>query len=121
MRDQSIGTSWNAVRAGLLELDPDPLAQLRIAQSGDRRGGASGVHPAGEVGVEVRRAGEVRVRVQRDVDPVGAGLVDHREQLRRATPVDGEAEVGVRVVERHTRRGARSSMQSRYPSRAVIP
>ena len=51
--------------------------------------------------MQIRRAGEVRVGVERDLDPVVAGAVDHRQQLRRLALVDLVAEVRVGEVERH--------------------
>ena len=52
--------------------------------------------------MEIRRAGEVRIRVEGHVDAVGARGVDHREQLGRPAAVHRVAEVGVREVERHS-------------------
>ena len=90
MRDQSSGPAVEAVGARLLHLHPDALAQRRVGEARDRRVGPAGMHPARRIGVQCGRAGEVRVRVQRDVDALLARGVDHREQLRRAAPVHGK-------------------------------
>ena len=72
-----------AVGALVLDLDAQALAQRRVAQPLDRRLAAADVHPARQERVQVRGAGEVRIRVERDLDPVVPRAVDHREQLRR--------------------------------------
>src|SRR3954462_9103802 len=48
--------------------------------------------------MEVGRAGEIRIGVHRHVD---AALVDEREQLVSAAPVDREAEVRMREMQRY--------------------
>ena len=53
--------------------------------------------------MQVGGAGEVRIGVERDLDPVVARLVDHREQLGCAALVDLVAEVRMREVQRHAR------------------
>ena len=53
--------------------------------------------------MEVRGSGEIGVGVHRDVDAVGPGAVDHREQFVRPAAVDLVAEMGVREVQRHAR------------------
>ena len=58
----------------------------RVAQPLERRRAAADVHPARQERVQVRGAGEVRIGVERDLDPVVARLVDHREQLAGARP-----------------------------------
>ena len=53
--------------------------------------------------MEVGCARQVGVGVHLDVDAVVAGRVDQGEQLARAPAVAGEAEVGVREVQRGAR------------------
>ena len=53
--------------------------------------------------MQIGRAGEVGIRVERDLDPVVSRLIEHRQQLGRSTLVDREAEMGVREVQRHAR------------------
>ena len=95
------GPAVQAVRAGLLELDADALAERRVPQPCDGGVGAAVVHPARAYVWSSCHAGQIRVGVHRHVEPLGAGGVDHRQQLRRPALVHGEAEVGVRVVQRH--------------------
>ena len=52
---------------------------------------------------QIGGAGEVRVRVERDVEPLAAGAVDQLEELRRPAAVDLVAEVRVRQMERDAR------------------
>jgi len=61
------------VAADVLELVAEPLAERRVAEPRDRRVGAARHRPARQERVQVRGAGQVRVRVERDLDAGGAG------------------------------------------------
>ena len=91
------------VRSRLLELDPDALSQRRVTKTPDGLLAAPRVNPAGEVRVKICGTGEVRVRVHRHVDALGASLVDHRQELRRPSLVHVEPEMRMCVVEGNAR------------------
>jgi len=60
------------------------------------------VRPTGEQGMEIGRAGQVRVRVERHVHAVAPRRIDDRQQLAGSPTVHWEAEVSMRQVYGYT-------------------
>ena len=94
-----------AVGAGL-HVAADPRARLRVPEPGERGLAAAGVRPRGQRGVEVRHAGEVGIRVERDLEASRPRLVDEREHLGGAAPVHREVHEGVSQVDGDARAAA---------------
>ena len=107
------GLAVRTVGAGHLERFADPLARVGVVEQQQRRIRPARVRPPRQQRGERRRAGQVRVGVERDVGAGGERVVDEREQLGGTAAVRGE--VHGRVGEVHG--AARCAARCRSPRR----